>query len=201
MKEGVANLFFISGPQGAGKTTLAQKISELDARIIIPHLLTHTPKFHTNPLERITLKICQRAIENYEAGEIAMRKPDNVILANRCVYDARAYAKAYWELGWIDMDDLLKLSALQDSLFQKDPTAIIYNPPLPVVKERLKLRWKMGEKKWREDDEEYLRFSCKAYHELYGKMPKEQHIFYTSADPHPKEILTWMYEESERRKT
>ncbi len=198
-KENISNLFFLSGPQGAGKTTLAKKIAESDARIIIPELATHTPKFHTSPLQRITLKICQRAIENYEAKEIAKRNPDKIILANRCIYDAQAYAKAYWEMGLIYTEDLLKLSELQNAVFQKDSCAIIYNPPLETIQERLHSRWTNQEKKWREDDPDYLRFSCKAFTELYSRV-KEPNIFYTVTDPDLKEIINWMYEECERRK-
>jgi len=165
------SLFFISGPHGAGKTTLVKKLQEACPEILVPELKTKTPVFHTSPLERITMKICQRSIENFEALEIAENSPGRIVLANRCIYDALAYAEAYFSLGWINEKQLedqknYALFAFPEKV--RSPNAIVLNPPFSTVKDRLGKRWQSEPKKWNEDNVDYCRAACSAYAEYKG---------------------------------
>jgi deoxyadenosine/deoxycytidine kinase len=176
------NLVFISGPHGAGKTTLVNNLAEDSKVIHVPELMTKTPKFHTEPFERMILKIYQRCIENYEAREIAKKMPDKIVIGNRCIYDTQCYAEAYHRLGWISNEEKASIDRLtKDAYFEyfQAPTAIVLNPPIEVLKEHLKERWCKGEKKYREDDMDYLRAAAEAYTEAYLMQDRPQVLYIT----------------------
>ncbi len=190
------NLFFISGPHGGGKTTLLDKLSLADSRILIPELETTTPKFHTDPLERMILKICQRPIENYETLEIAEKNPDKIIIGNRCIYDAEVYTKAYFNIKWIIEKDKYDLETLNKTIYLafperiRSPKAIILNPPFETVKQRLENRWLKKEKKWNEDNLDYLKAAC----EEYRKYKNNPNVIYieNNSDADVENVLKWL---------
>ncbi|MBI4141807.1 deoxynucleoside kinase [Candidatus Woesearchaeota archaeon] len=173
----MSNLIFLCGPHGGGKTTLEKRLQEACPKILLPELTSKTPKFHTNPVERITMKLCERAIENYEALRIAKQNPDRIVLANRCIYDADAYADAYFAMGWITQEEHGDQHSFARFAFPKElrePYAVVLNPLCEVVWERLQQRWLKEEKKWNEGDKEYCFAACKAYEQFED----EPHIWY-----------------------
>lgn len=183
------NLVFLCGPHGGGKTTLEKKLQALNPNIIVPDLTTRTPKFHTNPVERITLKLCERAIENYDAFRFAQQHPDNVILANRCIYDADAYADVYLKLGWINEKEHADQYAFSRFAFLKElqePYAIVLNPPFDVVWQRVQQRWLNEEKKWNEENIEYCRAACEAYEQFEN----EPRIWYLKGDEEIERVVS-----------
>jgi deoxyadenosine/deoxycytidine kinase len=184
-------LVFLSGPHGAGKSTLEQRLKDAVPEILVPELRTTTPKFHTAPIERTILKTCGRAIENYEALQVAKRHPDRIVLANRCIYDHDAYGAAYHDLGWITDDQYLFLQAIIRNVFPtevREPRAIVLNPPFDVVRERLEGRWTFKEKKWKEEDLEYLAAACQAY-ERYRHDPN---VLYLTDNAVTPSVLSWV---------
>ena len=165
----MSNLIFLCGPHGGGKTTLEKRLQEVCPRILLPELTTKTPKFHTSSVERITMKLCERAIENYEALRIAKQNPGRIVLANRCIYDADAYADVYLALGWINGEEHADQHSFARFAFPKEvhkPYAVVLNPQPEVVWGRLQKRWLEEEKKWNEDDKEYCLAACKAYEQF-----------------------------------
>ncbi len=158
------NLLFISGPQGGGKTTLLEAIS--DERILIPQLETKTTSFDVKPLNRIALKICQRCLENFESYQVAIKNPDKIILGNRCIYDQLAFNWVYYKRGWITEERKNYFDEVPFNLYieeLREPRAIVLNPGYNIVKEHLEKRWLKKEKKWREEDEKYIKLVCESY--------------------------------------
>ena len=156
-------------------------------------LYTKTPKFETKPLERLILKLYQRVIENYEAREVASKTNGKILLANRCIYDGYAYNTAYYNLGWITAEQKHYADHLTEVIFLKEfhqPYAIVLNPPFEVVKQRLEERWKMGKKKWNEEDMNYLQAACNAYTMFKG----QEKILYVedNTEPERKKIVDWL---------
>ena len=180
------SLFFISGPHGGGKTTLLTKLAQQN--ILRPELVTTSVKIHTNPYERLMLKTCQKALENYEAREVAQANPLQTVIANRCVYDTFAYADAYRALGWISAREHARVYRTARTLFSEAPRAIILNPPFDVVWSRLQKRWKHAEKKWGEENPDYCRAACAAY-EQFASHP---HVLYLTDNTNTKQLSTWL---------
>ncbi|MEK6963144.1 MAG: AAA family ATPase [Nanoarchaeota archaeon] len=186
-----SNLVFLSGPHGGGKTTLARKIQEAYPFIILPELKTSTPKFHTGVQERQALKLCQKAIENYEVLQMAKAEPDKLILGNRCIYDGYAYSSAFRDLGWVNENEHQQLVGFSRFAFPeeiREPYAIVLNPPFEVVWDRLQNRWQSEEKKWREEDKAYAQAACNAYKPLQGH-PK---VLYLEDNTKTKPVLDWL---------
>lgn len=192
------NLVFISGPHGAGKTTLVERLQKEYGRIIIPELKTTTPKFHTNPSDRQKLKLSQKAIESFEALETAQKHPENIIIGNRCRYDCDAYSLAFYKLGWITKEDHERLLQIGKFIYTAElysPLAIVLNPSFEVVKERLQGRWKNEEKKWNEDDMDYCQAACSAYEQFERNLK----ILYLRDSDNIEQIIEWMKRNTETR--
>jgi hypothetical protein len=190
------NLFFLCGPHGSGKTTLASEFQKLEG-VLVPELYMRTIKLDAEPIDRLILKIAQRSLENFEYQEIAKQNPCSMIIGNRCIYDQKIYDKVYSERDWIPEEVREHYDLLADNFYinsLKNPQAIVLNPGFEVVKRHLQKRWSEKGKKWREDDLDYTRLACLGYERLRGK----QNIFYIDQEidfNHRKDIedaYEWM---------
>lgn len=135
---------FISGPHGGGKSTLIDKLRkssdlflendfDIDFTIDFPSIssLSH--------FERSLMRLYHRYfIANY-AQRLSKENPGKIILTNRTVYDSEAYVNTYRELKWISEDQFQKLNFVIKN-FTYRPYAIILNPPLKIIKNRLDKR-------------------------------------------------------------
>jgi thymidylate kinase len=155
------NLVFLCGPHGSGKTTLINRLREINPALEVPQLYSRNIKFNiADEFQRQSLKIAARAIENFEYLSAAKNSPDKVVLGNRCVYDVLAYTQSYFNLGWLDAVKYTGCMQVIFNLFLGDlnnPRAIILNPGFEVCLRHLEKRWSEKGKKWREGDMEYLR--------------------------------------------
>ena len=169
----IDNLFFIGGPHGSGKTTLVDKLKEQMQDLLVPELMTRTPKFYSGIPEdevdffhRQALKHAERAIENYEYYQIAKSEPDKVIIGNRTYYDVLAYDYGYFRRGWITEEERIILEESSRFMVHPDliePLTIILNPGFDVCQRHLQERWKTKQKKFMERDRDYLIAICEAY--------------------------------------
>ena len=166
------NLFYLCGPHGSGKTTLGTELAGENPRILIPELYSRNTKFKTDPRYRQMLKLCGRAIENFEYLETAKKTPDKIILGNRCIYDVLAYHWVYHSRGWVSKEDYETYVKYTAEIFLHEnakPYGIVLNPGFDAVMRHLEKRWQEKGKKWREDDLEYARLACKAYERFQGR--------------------------------
>ncbi len=190
------NLVFISGPQGAGKSTLLEAIKNKD--VLVPKLKTLTPSlFEGSPQERRPLKICQRALENFEYLSIARKNPEKIVLGDRCIYCIYAFGEVYARRGWISHSENEFYNLLASKMFLPEllnPSAIVLNPGFDAVWRHLENRWKTHEKKWREDDREYIKYACESY-EVYrdnSKVLYIDHVIDMSIGSDAAEIYSWL---------
>lgn len=195
------NLFYLCGPHGSGKTNLGDQIAKENLGVLIPELYSRNVKFNTDPIYRQILKICNRAIENFEYLEIAKKNPDKIIIANRCIYDVLAYDWVYHQRGWIDKNTYEMYNFYAKYFFRNEntePFAIVLNPGLEKVLEHLKKRWQEKGKKWREEDLEYAALACESYERFQG----EENIFYIDHEinletkKEVKEASEWIFEKA-----
>jgi len=185
------SLVFICGPHGAGKTTLLDRLQATNKDIMVPTLVTASVKLHTTPADRIVLKTCLRAVENYEALQLANGQPDKITIGNRCIYDTLAYMNVYRKRGWITESEYSRIFNVTAQVFPEglqEPQAIVLNPPFETVWSRLQGRWQKGEKKWQEDDSEYCRLACQEYRNFKGNA----NVLYLSDNAVVPELLEWL---------
>ncbi len=199
---GSENLIFVSGPQGAGKTTLMKKLQRYP-QINFPTLQTKTKEFYwgdayrkeeVNHSHRQCLKIAQRALENEEAHAIA-RQTNDIILGNRCIYDDRTYGEVFYNLGLVTKKQLETFEILRQNLYRKElqkPRCIVLNPGPEICWEHLQSETrKNGKQKFGQGDRNFLEAVCNEFE--YLKLPKE--IFYIDKradDEVINEILKWI---------
>ncbi len=172
-----SNLFYLSGPHGSGKTTLERLLQQAEPRILVPELVSQAPKFDTEPVYRQRMKLCERAIENYEYLKLARENPERLVLGNRCIYDVLAYHQVYYSRGWISQEEFDFHNRYAQELFLEDnfqPNCIVLNPGYAIVQRHLEERWKTKPKKWGEEDGEYTRLACEAYEQL----ERRENVFY-----------------------
>ena len=173
----------ISGPHGAGKSTLMQRLTEYSEKIIVyPEKNLTFPKISDKVYERQKARILKYYFEeldykNYE-------QEDKILLVGRCFYDAIAYTQAFFNLGWIDEEQFNNLNLVTEAIFPKKPEKIIVlNPSLDTLQRQIQSRWKIQEKKWREDDFQYLA-------EVYNQFEiMKNNDLYLSDEPLEEKIL------------
>ncbi len=134
---------FISGPHGGGKSTLIEKLKRTDLFLENNFDIDFTVDFPSisvlSHFERSLLRIYHRFFITSYAQKLAKENPGKVILTNRTIYDSEAYINAYHELKWITEDQFQKLNFVINN-FTFRPNAIILNPPLEIIKSRLRKR-------------------------------------------------------------
>jgi len=173
------NLIFVSGPHGAGKTTLINNLIKRIPNAISPELKTKTPEFYwggdekiieINYLHRLVLKYAQSSFEGYEYFIAAKKNSEKLIIGDRCIYDAHVYSKAAMNYGWISEENIAeRLEILQLKELLKPP-CIILNPGFAVCQAQLKKRVKeTGWIKFRGEDMGYLEAVCDVFAEYKGK--------------------------------
>lgn len=132
---------FISGPHGGGKSTLIEKLKEranlfLENDFDIDFTIDFPSISFLSHFERSLMRLYHRFFITNHAQRLAKENPEKVILTNRTIYDSEAYINAYHELKWISEDQFQKLNFVVKN-FTFRPYAIILNPPLEVIKNRL----------------------------------------------------------------
>ena len=173
------NLIFFSGPQGGGKTTLVNLLS--GPGIIVPKLKTRTISMNSEPNIRLALKICQRALENFEYMQIAQTHPNEIVLGNRCIYDQESFNEVYVRRGWLSQKEQKKYDSMARMFYHpklQKPKAIVLNPGFDVVWRHLEKRWLTEDKKWRENDKDYIKIAC----DVYEKFREAEDILYINRE-------------------
>lgn len=137
-------LLFISGPHGGGKTTLIQRLVQ-PGSIFLENdfdidFTTDFPKIASlSSFERSLVRLYHRYYVLLHARNQRAEHPDKCIVTNRTVYDSEAYIHVYHDLQWISEGEYQKLSVILQS-FQPRPEAVVLNPPLDVILQRLAKR-------------------------------------------------------------
>jgi len=187
MKNNENNLVFVSGPHGAGKSTLVSYLLENIPNSFSPKLKTRTPQFYwggaedlveMNHFHRQTLKTAQRATENYEYWIASKANPDKIIIGDRCIYDARVYREVYVSLGWVTPEQADTIKSFEKYFYPEEilnPYSIVLNPGIDVCRQHLETRWKeTGWIKFKETDFNYLETVCKCF----ATLEENKNIFY-----------------------
>lgn len=193
---------FISGPHGAGKSSLVKKLLERIPASVSPVLETKTPQFYwgtpreeINYFHRQALKEAHRAMENYEYLRAAKTNPKKIVIGDRCVYDGVAYRNANVKLGWISQSEADKIRVISPILYPPEllsPQVVFLNPDFETLKEHLKTRWK-EEKSWKfkETEMDYLR----AVHECFEELKESPNSLYLGeefSDLDLQRIIDWV---------
>jgi deoxyadenosine/deoxycytidine kinase len=171
-------IIYVSGPHGAGKSSLIKSVCAYTGAAYYPDRLKFA---HVeNPLLRQRAKIAKFFQEYCDLQNFERENPGKDIIADRCIYDLIAYDNAFEQLGWISKDEgkrnhetIQNLFAPEDSMMPSMPQNVaILNPPFETLVEHLQKRWKTAQKKWREEDFEYL----KEVHKAYRLLPEFYYI-------------------------
>ena len=165
-------IIYVSGTQGAGKSTLIEEICKADPEqhIAYPDRLKFVKVL--TPVERQVAKMVKFYQEKCDQAAFATEHPGKIVLADRSFYDGIVYGRAFRNLGWITEEqcDMIEEIARLMMAVTGDTFAhyeVLVNPPFDVVQKRLEHRWAENRKKWKEDDIAYIREA----HAEFNRMP------------------------------
>ncbi len=163
-------IIYVSGPHGAGKSTLIQKLLGLYPQIYQPPPIEFAIKSDEKAYERAMLRAVKYKLEleNYKQ---ALESSENMtsFIVDRCIYDTLAYTGAYAKLGWISQKQKSEIFDLAMHLFEKvgfPINTLFICPSLERIQQQLHLRWQTQSIKWREDDFIYLAALTESYDTL-----------------------------------
>ena len=168
-------LVYLCGPHGAGKSTLAEKMTSIYPAVqrYPEDTLDCLPKIQDDCYLRVKTKLLKCYLERVE--QKMSDNAQNITLCNRCEYDSLVYGRAFVRLGWISAGEYQHIEKLAQQLLDGERlTSIILNPSLETLETQLQQRWSKGIRKWREENREYLA----AVHEEYQKFAGEHKILY-----------------------
>ncbi len=192
---------FVSGPHGAGKTTLTQRLLNNHKNMFMENsfdidFVKEFPsiKFLTD-FERSLLRLYHRIFRTYYAYTLAKKHPRKIILTNRSVYDSEAYIKAYTKRKLISDDEFNRLSLIIKNCSFTSYT-IIMNPRFNIIKERLQNRKKKGMRKKRdalfkhEDLDDFVQL----LHKSFKKFQYHPNILYIedNSNKEIEKIIRWI---------
>jgi predicted ATPase len=135
---------FISGPHGAGKTTLIERLKRRDNSYVEPEFdidfLSQFPSFSSfSPWECSLVRLYHRIFLTQHAERLSRDRLDTRILVSRGVLDSVAYIRSYQALEWITGEQFSYLSTILNEVDEKSITVIL-NPSIDVICRRLSIR-------------------------------------------------------------
>ena len=163
-------VIYFSGIHSAGKSTL---IEDLAKREDFVRYEKHLNVKLEDTYHRMVFRLSRYWIEAKEMDALSASNPGRTVLGDRCVYDNFAYGLGFIKLGWISEEDYEHSRGIFEKTFRENerPKNIVnVRPPLEWVAERLKKRWETKPKKWREDNQDYLREVVNAFPQFYSQL-------------------------------
>ncbi len=188
-------IIYISGVHGSGKSTLIREICKKEE--FLEHKRVHNLTLQDTYI-RAVWRLTKYYIEAREQEDLSKNNSQKIVLGNRCVYDNFAYMNAFNNLGWISAEEMKHHSDVFEALFPKQlrPKYVIHlAPSFDWVKERLEERWKKEDKKWREDNLDYLVEVIKEYDKVYyAREFNVLRVEETDISERVKSVMNWMKE-------
>ena len=161
------NVVFLSGVHGTGKSTLKENLLKL------PYIINYDKCEMTSfdqIFERQIRRIAKYRIDYERICKLALENPHKIILTDRCILDAYAYLKAFYDLQWLEAEDYNDCLSMIESLFPNSKMfpkhILMLNPPLDKIKEWINKRQNEVGTKWNEKDMRYLEVTYNAYNRL-----------------------------------
>jgi hypothetical protein len=178
---------YVSGTHGSGKSML---IKQLGVQGYVIH-----PQIDTLMLEHPVHRLLAR-VPRYYKESLDLKQYASTVLADRCIYDNYAYAKAFVRLGWMTTEDEVFHHALTMKYFAAEelPRNIIFiDPPREWVVERLQERWLQKGPKWRETDLSYLTAVMDGFKTIYSRVQGNiLHLHCTGLEERIKGSIEWL---------
>lgn len=191
------NIVYVSGSHGSGKSTLIKKLAEKDLGLFLAYSRLVLPEKFQDMHNRNKVRMARYYLHACYLNELAKEKPDKIVLCDRCSYDNIAYIKGFANIGWLSKEDLKNYLRMHDFLITEElkPENVIFlNPPLEEVINNIKKRWaETGNKKWKEDDFNYLVAIRKGFEKVYSEADANiLEIKYMELEKRVSEAYSWI---------
>lgn len=173
-------MVFVSGPHGAGKTTLIKALLASNPRFMLNDIEVDFSKEipsikHMTHYEKTLVRMLYRVVRNHRAREMQEANPGRIILTDRGGICSLAYARVYLRMGWITEIEYSSLQSIAEKLQLAFPTVIL-NPPIETIMQRLHARTQQQSRIERdkifhdEDSAEFVRMLWEEF-EAYASNP------------------------------
>lgn len=154
---------YISGPHGAGKTTLIERLSSRKNILVLPR---------SRKPDLLTQSAKERALQNAAlyCSEIHFHRqifsPTQTKLGDHCIVDTLIYTHSYFKLGWInrqERSDILEYVHGNRPRSRYPKFIFFLVPSQHALNRRIKLRAEHGDQRWRERDCNFLEALVSSY--------------------------------------
>lgn len=173
MTDRLGTVWYVSGPHGAGKSTLVERA--VAAGVAFAGSRVPPAATDPNPSVRARMNLERYAREHRENLRLASSNAEGIVLGDRCVYDVFAYARARSTWGSADRTDEVSLRWEARHQFREwgCPKNVIFLVPSAATI-RLHLASRECEVPWRKDAGPFLDVLISAYHRLYDVLRRSR---------------------------
>ena len=164
------NIAYVSGTHGSGKSTIISELVNCKIEHFAAYERVPIPK-SDDTFERTKIRTVRYYFQSFQEDTQASQHPERVLLCDRGILDNWGYMNGFLNIGWVSHAQFEQFEQLYEALFppERRPHNVVFlDMPQEFLTDNITKRWQTRDKKWREDDFNYLNAVREGFQEFFA---------------------------------